>query len=547
MNFPVMSPKSDIRSVSIPSFSGIIGAMTTGNERNHSLSTEAKEILTPQEERFEHWRKTIGLILGPCAAILFNLLSMPSLSRQAHTLAAIIAWVVVWWITEPIPLSMTAVLGAVLCVVFNVTTVKSAFAAFADPMIFLFMGSFILAEAMAVHRLDKRFAYGIMSIRWVGNRSGRILFVFGSICAFISMWISNTATTAMMFPIGLGIVTTMADITARKTGRPVDPKKLRFGTAMMLMAAYSSSAGGIGTPVGTPPNLIGIAMIEKFTKTKIPFFQWMLFAVPLLMVMYVILFFLLYGLHKPEVREIEGSSEFVKSELRKLGTWTRGQKNALLAFCAAVVLWMTPGFLALIWGAQSAPVKFYNSRFPEAVAALVAALLLFILPVNWKKREFTISWRQAVKIDWGTLLLFGGGITLGELMFQTNLADAVGKGLLHLSGATSMWGITLAAIFIAIIVSETTSNTASANMVVPVIISLAAAAGVNPVPPAIGATLGASWGFMLPVSTPPNAIVYGSGMVPITKMLRAGVLFDILGGLILWLGLRLLLPLVGLA
>jgi sodium-dependent dicarboxylate transporter 2/3/5 len=213
----------------------------------------------------------------------------------------------------------------------------------------------------------------------------------------------------------------------------------------------------------------------------------------------------------------------------------------------AVVLWITPGFLALIWGAQSAPAKYYNSRFPEAVAALVAALLLFVLPVNWRQREFTISWRQAVKIDWGTLLLFGGGITLGELMFQTQLADAVGKSLLRLSGASSMWGITFAAIFIAIIVSETTSNTASANMVVPVIISLSMAAGVNPVPPAIGATLGASWGFMLPVSTPPNAIVYGSGMVPITKMLRAGVLFDILGGLTLWLGLRILLPLVGLA
>lgn len=516
------------------------------HEKNHSVLSGMKEILTPQEEQFERGRKSIGLFLGPAAAVVLFLLPLSSLSREAHTLAAIIGWVVVWWITEPIPLSMTALLGAVLCVLLGVTNAKAAFAAFADPMIFLFLGSFILAEAMAVHGLDKRFAYGIMSIRWVGNRAGRILFAFGFICAFLSMWISNTATTAMMFPIGLGIIYTMADITAKKTGKPVDPKKLRFGTGMMLMAAYSASAGGIGTPVGTPPNLIGIALIEKFTKVKIPFFQWMLFAVPLLVVMYVLLYFIMYALHKPEVREIEGSSAFVKGELKKLGKWTRGQRNALLAFCVAVILWITPGFLALIFGTQSAPAKLYNSRFPEAIAALIAALLLFVLPVNWKKREFTISWRQAVRIDWGTLLLFGGGITLGELMFQTKLADAVGKSLLHLSGATSMWGITFAAIFIAIIVSETTSNTASANMVVPVIISLAMAAGINPVPPAIGATLGASWGFMLPVSTPPNAIVYGSGMVPITKMLRAGIFFDILGGLILWLGLRILLPLVGL-
>jgi sodium-dependent dicarboxylate transporter 2/3/5 len=351
----------------------------------------------------------------------------------------------------------------------------------------------------------------------------------------------------MMYPIGLGIIAAMADITARKSGNAANPKQLRFGTGMMLMAAYASSAGGIGTPVGTPPNLIGIAMIEKFTQVKIPFFQWMLFAVPLLAVMSLILFILLYVLHKPEVRDIEGGSAFVKAESERLGKWTRGQKNTMLAFGLAVALWIAPGFIALLRGTQSAPAKFYNSHVPEAGAALIAALLLFVLPVNWREREFTISWKQAVRIDWGTLLLFGGGITLGELMFQTGLADAVGHGLLRLSGAHSMWGITLAAVFIAIIVSETTSNTASANMVVPVMISLSMAAGVNPIPPAIGATLGASWGFMLPVSTPPNAIVYGSGLVPITKMLRAGILFDLVGGLVIWAGLRILLPLVGLA
>jgi sodium-dependent dicarboxylate transporter 2/3/5 len=184
---------------------------------------------------------------------------------------------------------------------------------------------------------------------------------------------------------------------------------------------------------------------------------------------------------------------------------------------------------------------------PEGVAALVGAALLFLLPVDWKERKFTISWKQATKIDWGTLLLFGGGITLGSLMFDTKLAEVIGTSLLKMSGATSVWGITFGAIFIAILVSETSSNTASANMVVPVMIALAQAAGVNPIPPAIGATLGASWGFMLPVSTPPNAIVYGSGMVPITAMIRAGIFFDILGGLVIWAGLYILLPLVGLA
>jgi sodium-dependent dicarboxylate transporter 2/3/5 len=350
-----------------------------------------------------------------------------------------------------------------------------------------------------------------------------------------------------MFPIALGIVFALSDITAKQTGKKVDPLKLRFGTGMMLMAAYAASAGGIGTPVGTPPNLIGIAMIEKFCGVKIAFFQWMSFAIPLLVLLFALLYFLMYFLHRPEVARIEGGTEFVLEERAKLGKWTRGQKNALFCFLVTVTLWLIPGILSLAYG-DAAPIsKAYSKLMPEGVAAVIGALLLFLLPVNWKRREFTISWTQATQIDWGTLLLFGGGITLGTMMFDTKLAEVIGTSLLKMSGATSVWGITFGAIYIAMLVSETSSNTASANMVIPVMIALAQAAGVNPLPPAIGATLGASWGFMLPVSTPPNAIVYGSGMVPITSMIRAGIFFDILGGLVIWAGLYVLLPLVGLA
>jgi len=509
--------------------------------------TEVKATLSPQEERFEMWRNTVGLFLGPVVAIILWLIPMPSLSYKAHTLAGILGWIVVWWICEPVPIPITAVFGAVLCVVLNVANAKATFAPFADPTIYLFLGSFILAEAMAVHGLDKRFAYGIMSLKLVGNSTGRLLAAYGAIAAFISIWISNTAATAMMFPIGLGIVYAMSDIISEKTGKIVDPTRLRYGCGMMLMVAYAASAGGIGSPVGTPPNLIGIAMIDKFCGVKISFFHWMLFSMPILIVMYVLLYFLMYYLHKPEIATVEGSHEYVKKELEKLGKWTPGQRNALIAFLVTVALWITPGVFALVYGENHAVSKWYGTRLPEAVAALVGATLLFLLPTNWKEREFTISWKQATKIDWGTLLLFGGGLTLGNLMFETKLAEAVGTSLLKLSGATSVWGITFASVFIAIIVSETSSNTASANMVVPVMIALAKAANIDPVPPAIGATLGASWGFMLPVSTPPNAIAYGSGMIPITKMIRAGIWFDIMGGLLLWVGLRILLPLVGLA
>lgn len=516
------------------------------HNKNNPATESPAEIISPAEERFDNIRKTAGLFLGPAAALILYILPMPSLNQEAHMLTVIIGLVVIWWITEPVPIPVTAVFGAVMCVVLGVANAKTVFAPFADPIIFLFLGSFILAKAMSVHKLDRRIAYNIMSIQWVGSSSGRILFAFGAISAFLSMWISNTATTAMMLPIGMGIVYTLGEMISEKTGKKINPLSLRFGTGMMLMAAYASSAGGIGTPVGTPPNVIGIALIEKFTSVKIPFFQWMLFAVPLLVVMYFALYVLMYFLHRPEMPKIEGSREFVLREKNKLGKWSAGQRNALIAFALTVILWVTPGFFALFDGTNSSLYKNFNSHVPEGAAAVLGAVLLFVLPVSWKKKEFTISWKQAIGIDWGTLLLFGGGLTLGNLMFETKLAEAVGKELMSVSGAGSLWGITLASIYIAVFVSEATSNTASANMVVPVIISLCMAAGINPIPPAIGATLGASWGFMLPVSTPPNAIVYGSGMVPITKMIRAGIIFDLLGGIIIWLGLRILLPMIGL-
>ncbi len=520
--------------------------MAEHERRTYKTFSEVKETLSPGEEQFERWRHTIGLFLGPLAAVLVYLIPMPSLTDQAHRLSAIIGWVVAWWVTEPIPIPMTALLGALLCILCGIAPTKVVFAPFADPIIFLFMGSFILAEAMAVHGLDKRFAYKILSLKWVGNSTGRILFAFGAITAGLSAWISNTATTAMMFPIGLGIIYAMADMLEQQTGKPVDPMRLRYGTGMMLMAAYASSVGGIGTPVGTPPNLIGIGMIEKLAHVKIPFFQWMLFAVPIMITVFIVLSLLMYYLHKPEVSAIQGSHEYVKRERAKLGAWKRGEKNTLCAFIVTVVLWIIPGFLAVIWGTGAPVSRIYNDTIPEAVAALIGAALLFVLPVNWKEREFTISWKQATHIDWGTLLLFGGGLTLGNLMFETKLAQAIGSGILTFSGATSLWGITFVAIVIAALITEVTSNTAAANMVIPVVISLAITAQVNPVPPAIGAALGASLAFMLPVSTPPNAIVYGSGMVPITKMIRAGVFFDIISIVIIWVGLRIMLPLVGL-
>ncbi|MEO0226036.1 MAG: DASS family sodium-coupled anion symporter [candidate division WOR-3 bacterium] len=504
-----------------------------------------QEVISPAEERFEKIRRTIGLFLGPALLIAIDLLPI-NLNPKAHHLAAILSLVIVWWITEAVPIPVTALLGPTLAVIFGVETAKKVFPSFADPVVFLFIGSFILAQAMSRHRLDQRIAYGLLALPGVGSDLRSILFVFGLISVIISMWISNTATTAMLMPIGIGILRTISKVYSKENGQEIDPKKLRYSTALMLMAAYGASVGGIGTPVGTPPNLIGIGLINNLLKIKISFFQWMLFAIPLVIIMYIVLYFLLLILHKPEINKIEAVQEFIKEARQRLGPLTPGQRNILIAFLLTVGLWVFPGFIAIFWGSEASVAKWYESHIPEAGAALLGAGILFVLPVNWQKREFTATLRDFTEIDWGTIILFGGGLSLGGLMFSTGLAESLGRAILNITGAHSLWAITAVSIALGIIFSELTSNTASANMVIPVMISLAQAANVNPLIPALGACIGASYGFMLPVSTPPNAIVYGSGMVPITRMIRTGILFDICGFLIIFFGLFLFLPLAGL-
>jgi sodium-dependent dicarboxylate transporter 2/3/5 len=390
---------------------------------------------------------------------------------------------------------------------------------------------------MQIHRLDRRFAYWILSLPWIGESPHRILFALGAITAFVSMWLSNTATTAMMLPIGLGILGTLKGFSAGSISS--------YSTGLMLMIAYSASVGGIGTIIGTPPNLIGVGLIQQEIGFKISFLQWMAFGVPMLLAMYLALYFLLSALHRPEVKKISGVRLFIESKRRELGKWSSGEVNTAVAFLTAVLLWTFPGMLGLISGTESPAYKWYDARVPEGVAALLASGLLFILP-DRGQGKMTLSWKGAVAIDWGTILLFGGGIALGDLMFRTGLADAVGKGAARLFAVESLWAITALAIVTAILASELTSNTASAGMVIPVMIAIARASGVPPLPPALGACLGASFGFMLPVSTPPNAIVYGSGLVGITRMVRAGILFDLSGGVLIWVALRVLCPLLGL-
>jgi solute carrier family 13 (sodium-dependent dicarboxylate transporter), member 2/3/5 len=310
----------------------------------------------------------------------------------------------------------------------------------------------------------------------------------------------------------------------------------------MLMTSFAASVGGLATPIGTPPNVIGLGFIRQLTGVEFPFFKWAVIGVPVVVVLFLWLFFYLNWLSPAGVREIEGSREMLTRERDRLGTWTRGQKSTLIAFLVTVALWVVPGLIALFAGDQSSLYRSVNGSVPEAVAAVVGAALLFLLPGDEGQRA--ITWEEAVKIDWGVVLLYGGGFALGVLSFQTGLAEAMGRGLTGLLPAHGSFGLLVASVVLAAVLSETTSNTASANMVVPVVIAIARASGLDPLEAALGATFGSSLGFMLPVSTPCNAIVYGSGYIPLGRMIRWGLALDVVGVIVIIALVRLLSPLV---
>ena len=500
--------------------------------RTFQDAVDAVETFSPAEEAFNARRRTIGLFLGPLVFLILLLAPLP-LPLPAHRIAAILAMMVVLWVTEALPLPVTALLGPVLAVLLRVVPVRTAFSSFADPIIFVFIGSFILAEAMFVHGVDRRIAYTALSWRFVGTSATRILITFGAVTAVLSMWMSNTATTAMMFPIGLSIVAHLA--------RSGMAGARQFAMVMMLITSFGASIGGIATPVGTPPNLIGIGMLERISGVDITFFQWMLIGVPAGALMFGLVALQFHFIGARHVTVGEESIRMVRDELAKLGPLSRGQRNVLMAFGLTVVLWVAPGLFAIA-GLDASPfARAFAQAIPESIAAMIGALLLFVLPVDWNARRFTLTWDQALKIDWGIVLLFGGGLAMGELAFSTGLAEAMGKGITAWLPSQTTVALTMLFTGVAIVLSEATSNTAAANMIVPIAIAVAQAAGVSPLEPALGATLGASMGFMMPVSTPPNAIVYSSGFIPITAMMRYGILLDVAGyvvivGLVLLLG-----------
>ena len=480
-------------------------------------------------------RHLFGLLAGPLLAGMMFVLLPESLADPARILATILTWVVVMWITEPIPLPITALLGCGLCVFAGLGNMKSVFSAFAHPIIFLFIGSFFISEALSVHGLDRRFGNWILSRKCVGSNPIRIMMALSLAAAGLSMWISNTAATAVMLPIALGVLRAL---------RQGYPHLGTFEIGFLLCLAYGAGIGGVATLIGTPPNLIGVGLLAQQAHITISFDQWLLIGLPLASVMLVVMFIVLYWLHAPPSH----SSFHEGSPVLKISApppWTRGEQYTFGVFVLAVLLWIFPAILSIWLEADHAVVQWVRAHLPKELVPIFASGLLFLLPLNLRQGKFTLSWKEAANIHWGTILLFGGGIAFGELMVETELAHAIGQGMVNMFGIHSVWSLTGVAIFTALVLTELASNTAATSMIVPVLIAIAHNANFSPVLPVLGACMAASLAFVLPVSTPPNAIVYGTGRIPILRMVQAGLLLDTIGGVLIWCALRMLGPFLG--
>lgn len=503
--------------------------MRRKNQTEEVKKESADDRIREAELAFDKRRRNFGLCFGPIMAIIVFMLPIAGLTVEGHKLLAIMTLVSLWWITEPVPIPVTSLLGPTLAVVTGVVPAATAFAPFAHPMIFLFMGGFMLAKAMMMHNLDKRFAFGLLSMKWVGSSPTRIFLAIGLASMLCSGWISNTATAAMMFPIAIGLLTAIKEMFAAN-GKEINLHTYKYATGLMLMTAYAASIGGVLTPIGTPPNLIIVGFLDQMAGVKVSFFDWMIWGSVAMIIYFVITYFLLKKMFPADVDKIEGAGDLIAKKVAELGPWTRGQRNTLFAFALAVTLWVIPGILNLLLDSSHPLLKLYDQLFPEAIVAMVASLLLFVLPVDWKERKFTLAWNDAVQgIEWGTLILFGGGLALGGMMYKTGLSQWVGDFIVSSLGAPNL--LVMVAVFacLALFMSELTSHTAATNMVGPLGITAAISAGLDPVPVAVAIALASSLGFMLPVSTPPNAIVYASGYVPITKMISTGFIIDLVG------------------
>jgi sodium-dependent dicarboxylate transporter 2/3/5 len=487
--------------------------------------------------------KHIGLFGGPLLALAcFHLLpshyaagpaDAVELTRAGRATFGMMVWMATWWMTEAVEIEVTALLPIVAFPLFGIAPLAAVLPPYAADVIFLFMGGFIIALAIERWGLDRRIAF--CTLRLVGARPGAIIGGFMAVTAFLSMWVSNTATAAMMVPIALSVI----DLVLRSrtgaglreaggipaTGSPEG----RFATCLLLGVAYSASIGGVATIIGSPPNGIAVRFMQQTYQIEIGFLDWLLICGPFTLLFLPIAWWLMTRVLFPtDIGEIAGGRRYFDAQYRKLGPLSRAEKTVLAVFSATAFLWVFSPMLREVEIAGARPL----APLSDAVIAMLAALALFLIPVGKSDGTRAMDWSTARKLPWGVLMLFGGGLTLAAAVEANGVSEFIGNATRGMAG---LHPLLLLLVFTAVTVflSELTSNTAQVATMAPVLAAMAPALGIHPYVLILACTLGASSAYMMPVGTPPNAIVFGTGLVRMPQMIRAGFWLNLAGILVI--------------
>ena len=486
-----------------------------------------------------------GLFLGPVLALLVFLV-LPGEYRDADGAAvpfepagrAILAgmiWMAVWWLTEAVEVTTTALLPLVVFPMTGAVSIKAAAAPYAHHLIFLFMGGFIIALSMQRWGLDRRIA--LATLRLVGTTPARLVGGFMIATAGLSAFISNTATTAMMLPIAMSVVALLNEKTGDDEPANNPAQTSQFGVCLMLGIAYSATLGGLCTLIGTPPNGFFRSFVEDSIsepyRMEIGFDRWLMLGLPVTLIMLPLTWLLLTRWLFPIRREsLEGGAELIQSEWRKLGSMSRGEKTTLIVFLLTALFWITRKLWAKVAIPWDGGALHPFGGLTDPGIAMTAALALFALPVNTAKREFTMNWSTAKKMPWDILVLFGGGMSLAAAVDATGVATFLGSQAGHFAGMPPFVIMLVVAVAV-VLLTELTSNLATTATLLPVLAALAPGLGVHPYLLIFPATIAASCAFMMPVATPPNAIVFASGQIQLPDMMKAGVWLNVLGVLVI--------------